>query len=344
MNDKLFQYPRRIENEWEVLDVYRKKFPGIVKEYERIVRKTYCNPVEYRKTVDKKVKVFDRLLSSHAKKFRQIEPTFSNLLKLAVEVHRNYAFNFWVISYAINEGPLAQHYVKLIEDLLSKLYPQKEKFFSVRDAFIRTDYDIFYHKILVDSIEIADLLKKIPDVSGDLVKAKSLSPESREKIYDRIVARLFKVNTQPAQRILKIWERHLKKKNLTPVYNMLNQGLDNYEENLKSKKDLIEVGKIIKKTLKYGEKNLSKDDSKKLKNLYFLIKEMLQAKDFTFGRRDPKLFAFWDPLTVKIVDLAEKELGIKLQEKEKIFLTIPWALEKKLPKNLKSILKGGKNA
>ena len=274
-----FSYPKQLYNEGDVLDIYKKKFPFIVKEYKSITKKTYYRPLVYRQIVQKKANLFDKLLKSQIKKYHQMKRTLTNLLSLDVEVHHNYAFNFWLISYAIGDGPLALHYVQMIEKILKKLYSKKEEFIPIRDAFIRTDFEIFYHKILMDSIEIIDLLKQIPVVWKKLSPAKKLSLKSRQAIYNQIIAILKRIKSKNnfADKILKIWRHHLARKNMTPIYNMLNQGLDYYQENLQLKQDLAQVRKTVAATLKYTQTKLSKNESTQLSNLYLLIKEMLKA-------------------------------------------------------------------
>ncbi|MDP3888597.1 MAG: hypothetical protein Q8Q24_00990, partial [bacterium] len=97
-------------------------------------------------------------------------------------------------------------------------------------------------------------------------------------------------------------------------------------------------GKIVQKTLLLAKEKLPKNEAEELENLYLLTREMLEAKDYTLGRRDIKLFQWWYPLTEEIVMLAKKDLGINLKEEEKTFLMIPWSLESYLPDNLKEIL------
>ena len=80
-----------------------------------------------------------------------------------------------------------------------------------------------------------------------------------------------------------------------------NQGLDYYQENLELKQDLAQVRKTVKTALKYAQTKLPKNESTKLSNLYFLIKEMLKAKDSVFGRKDLVLFPFWNSLTENII-------------------------------------------
>ncbi|MDP3994488.1 MAG: hypothetical protein Q8P91_01500, partial [bacterium] len=288
MKSSIFQYPSFLYSEGEVLDIYKRKFPKIVQEYQDLVEKTYLNPQAFKKEVEERVLVFDRLFSDLAKRFENEEHSLSNLLKLDFELHRNYAFHFWLISYAIHEGPLVDHYLKILAEILKKLYPKEEDFRRIKEAFLRTDYDIFYHKILVDSVSIADLLKEIGGVQDDLSEAKNLKPEERIGIYNGIIEKIENLDKEPAKKLLKMWERHLKSKNLTPIYNMLNQGLDYYQENLEQKKSLGEVGKIVQKTLLLAKEKLPKNEAEELENLYLLTREMLEAKDYTLGRRDIK--------------------------------------------------------
>ena len=81
-------------------------------------------------------------------------------------------------------------------------------------------------------------------------------------------------------------------------------------------------------------------NEERLSDLYLLIKEMLRAKDETFGRKDLELFDFWDKLTYQIISLAEDEAKIKMEfNKERSNLLIPWVLESKLPEHQRGTLK-----
>jgi hypothetical protein len=329
---KILQYPRTIYNENEILNIYKKYFPLIINEYQSIVRKTYCNPREYKKIVQKKAKIFDTVLDKTIKQFQSCPKNLENLVRIGVLHHKNYAFNFWLISYAMGEGPLVMHYLKLVEKILKNLYSDNNaEYEKTRQAFLKTDFQIFYHKILITSLDLIDLLKKIPSINKKLQTAKNLSYKERIPVYNQIVRQINRSkNTHP--KISKIFSRH--KNNKTPIYNLLNQGIDYYQENILLANQLKQTKRIINHTLRLAEKKLSLKESKKLKNLYFLIREMIIAKDFTFGRRDIKLFKFWHQLTAKIYRLAKKELNFYLNDENRSFLLLPWKLEKFLPKKL----------
>ncbi len=329
----VFKYPRKIYNEGEVLGVYKKVFPGIVQEYEEVIGKTYCNPNEYRKLVDKKAKEFDILLDGVIKSFQTSPHTLENLIQIDKALHRNYAFNFWLLSYAMGEGPLAFHYVEQIEKLLKKVYPNEEgKYASARNAFIQTDFEIFYHKILVESIKLKDFLNKNPFFAGKLKEAKKLSPKKREVVYDQIIS-ILKKSKQTNAKTSHLLERHWNNK--APLYNLFNQGLDFYQENMLQKRKLEQISRTVRQTLILAKERLGIQKGKKLEDLYLSVKEIIRARDFVFGRKDPKLFKFWNPLTEEIVKLSKKKYGICLDEKEKKFLATPWFLGKHLPRNLK---------
>lgn len=336
-----FSYPKKLYNEGELLDIYKSKFPRVVAEYEKVARKTYCNPKAFREETLKRVVFFDRDLDKLIKRYSSQEKNLKDLIKIGISMHQNYAFNFWLISYAMIESPLSQHYVELLEELLHKLYPKEKEFEKIRDVFIRTDFDIFYHKIMADSVYVAKKLSKISEIWKKLERCKKLSREKREQIFEEIVADLRKLKSESrfakdAMGVLAFYIRQAKHiGNPALVYNIFHQAIDSFEENKKAVEELNKVGRQIKDTLKLAEEKLQKREVKKLRNLYLIIKEMLRAKDSTFGRRDPKMIGFWVPLTKKIIDLAEKELKIKTPPSEKSFLLIPWTLEDKLPQRFK---------
>ena len=45
---QILKYPKEIFNEGIVLDIYKREFPGIVREYEKVVKYTYLNPLKYK--------------------------------------------------------------------------------------------------------------------------------------------------------------------------------------------------------------------------------------------------------------------------------------------------------
>lgn len=344
MKPNFFQYPKKMYNEWEVLEIYKEKFPEIVEEYESIARNTYCNPSEYKQLVEKKAEKFDENMKTLTREFESKELNLTNLLKISFDLHYNYAMNFWIISYAFNEGPLSEHYIELIGELLKKIYKNETSFINAREDFIKTDYPTFYHKILLDSVELTDLLNKIPSIQGDLNNARELSPVLRNEVYNKIIDNLKNSGLEESKRILKKWDKHLRKENLFPIYNLLNQSIDNYEKNKLLDKELKDTDFRINETFILAKKSLNKEDYGKLEGAYLLIKEMLRAKDDIFGRKDLELFAFWNKLTYKIISLAENEAKIKIEfNKERSNLIIPWILEDKLPEHQKDTLKSLQN-
>jgi len=327
-NLSVFKYPRKIYNEGEVLGVYKKEFPDIVREYEEAVKKTYCNPCEFRKLVDKKAKKFDQIFDELVREFQDSSHTLENLINTDIALHKNYASNFWFVSYLMGEGPLAFHYVEQVEEMLKKVYPhEKEKYLLARNALVQTDFGIFYHQILMDSIKLLDLLNKDSFLAGKLKDAKELSPKEREKLYDKIIS-ILKKSKQTDAWIHHLLERHWN--NRAPLYNLLNQGLDFYQENILQKNKLKDISCVIRQTLALAKKKLGNQEGEKLKNVYLVISEIIRARDLIFGRKDPKLFKFWNPLTDEIIKLSGKSF-----DGEKKFLLVPWFLGKSLPKNLR---------
>jgi len=321
----LFTYPKIIYNEQELLGIYKAKFPKIVREYEILVNKTYCNPAAYRKIIKEKSKSFDSQFRKIIKEYENSDKNFSNLIKISIALHKNYAFNFWLISYALGEGPIVLHYVKLLEDILKKLYSNdSEKFLTVKAAFLKTDFEIFYHKILMDSLRMIDSLNKMDSIKKLLDAVKKLSAEKRILIYNKIISKLRQLKETDSW-VLHILERH--NKNTTPIYNMFNQGIDYYEENLDLKFQLKETSKTIKQTFNFAKKKLNKKDFGQLEKLYGLIREMIIAKDFVFGRKDIKLFYFWKTLNQKLVSILQKKSGKKVSiDINRGFLVMPWTL------------------
>lgn len=320
----LFKYPKEIYNEGEVLTIYRKQFPDLVNEYESVAKKTYCNPNEYKKIVKDKSKRFDSLLDDLIKRYKTIPHSLENLIEIDKALHKNYAFNFWLISYAIGDGPLAFHYVELLELSLKKLYiNDKNRFLLAKKALLKTDFEIFYHKILMTSMKLVDLLHKDKKYREFLNKAKEERVENRKFIYDKLISHL-RLSNDTDQ-----WMRHLLERhgnNKTPLYHLFNQGIDYYSKNKKLKKEFGQTKKIIQDTLKDADKKLDSEESRKIRKLYSLIKAMLTAKDFIFGRKDLKLYSFWKPLTTEIIGLYNKKYNSDILEEGRSFLLLPWAL------------------
>ena len=323
----LFTYPKAIYNEQELLGVYKREFPQIVRQYEILAKRTYCNPTVYKKIVKEKSKKFDANLEKIMREYKNSRGNFSDLIKISSALHKNYAFNFWLISYALGEGPIVLHYVKLLESILKKLYPDNnEKFLTVKATLLKTDFEIFYHKILMDAVRMIDLLNKKDPIKKLLDIAKKLPIKKRISIYSKIISEL-KRSKKTDPWILHIFEWH--SKNATPIYNMFNQGIDYYKENLDLKFQLKETSKIIKQTFRFAKKKLNGRDFDQLKKLYNLIREMIIAKDFVFGRKDIKLFYFWKTLNQKIINVLQKNFGKKISlDITRGFLLMPWTLEK----------------
>ncbi len=148
-----------------------------------------------------------------------------------------------------------------------------------------------------------DLLNKMDSIKKLLDAVKKLSAEKRILIYNKIISKL-RQSKETDSWVLHILERH--NKNTTPIYNMFNQGIDYYEENLDLKFQLKETSKRIKQTFKFAKKKLNNKDFNQLKNAYNLIKEMIIAKDFVFGRKDIKLFYFVILIHLEIISILYK--------------------------------------
>jgi two-component sensor histidine kinase len=322
---EIYEYPSEIYNEWEVLEIYRIQFPEIVQEYESVVRKTFLNPKGYSKIVQEKSEIFDSELKKIIETYNEKKLSFEELIELSKQLHYTYAFNFWIISYAYNEGPIINVYTNLIENLLKKIYFNQNDVLKAKELFLRTDYIIFYHKILLDSIVIADMLNQIHEVSLDLQKARMHFMQPKNVIFDEILLKLKNSEEDLAKKLLKKLDRHLKKNNLAPIYNLFNQAIDYYEKNKILDLELKDIGLRVNLILNLAKEQLSEEDYNTLVNLYFLIKEMLKAKDETYGRKDPELFAFWNMLVDEIILLAEEKFKIKV-DKERSNLLIPWIL------------------
>ena len=327
MDSKIFQYPKEIFNEGIVLNIYRKQFPEIVKEYERIVRNTYLNPSKYKEEVLKKSKEFDKNFGVLFRKYKLIKKDLESLIKFDIEMHRNYAFNFWLISYAINDGPVAFYYAGEIKKLIRKLFPNKQQALLISNLFLRTDYEIFYHKIIRTSVEMFDFLSKSAELKELLETAKK--GKNRIKIWNKIlnILRKKRENKKFLERFHKKWQWILSLEDKTMFYTIMNEAIDNYDENVKKVKELKEIRNTIQEVLGLAKKKLSQNESQKLKNLYFLIRYMLWAKDSVFGKKDLKLLPFWFSLTKKIISKFEKKYEVKVSPQDSSFLLIPWSLK-----------------
>ncbi len=321
MEAKIFNYPKEIFNEGEVLTVYKEKFPEIVAEYEKIVKGTYLKPAKYKEIVLKKSEEFDKGFSKMFIKYRYIKKDLESLIEFDIEMHRNYAFNFWLISYAIGDGHLAIHYVQEIENLLKKIYKEKEQFQKIRDIFIRTDYEIFYHKIIRTSVEICNFLNQFPKTKRLLQTAKN--KKKRKNAWD------IAFNFLKKQVGSKKWQWVLNLKDKTMFYMIMNETVDNYEANEKKAPELKEIKSIVQKTIKLAREKIGAKEAKKLENLYLLIKYMLWAKDSVFGKKDLKLLPFWQKLTNGIIRKWEEKYKVKISSGDSSFLSIPWFLNKK---------------
>jgi hypothetical protein len=91
MNPKIFQFPKRIFNEGEVLNIYKKQFPEIIKEYEKIVKITYFNPKKYKEIVLAKSKEFDKNFDLLLKEYQFMKKDLESLIDFDIKMHKNYA-------------------------------------------------------------------------------------------------------------------------------------------------------------------------------------------------------------------------------------------------------------
>jgi len=329
MDSKIFQYPKEIFNEGVVLNIYKKQFPEILKEYKRIVKYTYLNPSKYKEKVLKKSKEFDKNFEALFQKYKFIKKDLENLIKFDIEMHKNYAFNFWLISYAMNDGPIAFYYIEEIKKLIRKLFPDKKEALVINNFFLRTDYEIFYHKIIRTSVEMFNFLSRFPELKELLEIAKK--KRNRRKVWDTILNTLKKKegNKKFLKQLYEKWRWILNLENKTIFYTIMNEAIDNYEENVKKVKELEETRKTIEEVLKVANKKLSQKEAENLKKLYLLIKYMLWAKDSVFGKKDLKLLPFWFKLTKDIVRKWEEKYKVKISLEDSSFLVVPWPFNKK---------------
>jgi hypothetical protein len=325
MNPKIFQFPKRIFNEDEVLNIYKKQFPEIVKEYENVVKSTYFNPEKYKEIVFVKSKEFDRNFNHLLKEYQFIKKDLENLIEFDIKMHKNYALNFWLISYAINEGPVAMYYSKEIERILKKLFPRKEERIQMRDLLLKTDYEIFYYKIIRTSVELFEFLSKFSKFKKLFEAAKK--KKSRKRVWNRIFSELKKESNIPLKQFHKNWQWVLNLENKNIFYTIMDEAIENYEENLKIVEKLKEDKRKIKELLNLARRRLPLKEALRLKNSYLLIKYMLWAKDSEFGKKDLKLLPFWSSLTKEIISKFEEKHKVKIPPEKSSFLWIPWVLE-----------------
>jgi hypothetical protein len=325
MSPKIFQFPKRIFNEDEVLNIYKKQFPEIIKEYEKVVKSTYFNPKEYKEIVLVKSKEFDRNFNCLLREYEFMKKDLESLIDFDIKMHKNYALNFWLISYAVNEGPVATYYSKEIERILKKLFPRKRERIQMKDLLLKTDYEIFYHKLIRTSVELFEFLGKFSEFRKLLEMAKK--KKSRERIWDRVFSKLKEVNKCFLEQFRKNWQWVLNLENKNIFYTIMDEAVENYEENLKIVEKLKKDKRKIRKLLNLAYRKLPSNEAKRLKNSYLLIKYMLWAKDSEFGKKDLKLIPFWSSLTKEIISKFEKKYKVKIPPEKSSFLLIPWTLE-----------------
>lgn len=321
--DSFLSFPKEIYSEGQLLPIYRSKFPWIVKDYQKLATAIYRNPSCYEEVAQTRATALRETVNKLSARFRAHKSELEELLKICLELQRAYAHTNWLICYALNEGPMSDYYIARLKELVGKLYLDKEEQAQVVSILLRTDYQIFYQKILADSVSIRDLIRKSPDLEPLAFQIKDSKKKDRPKLYGQLLKQI-ESRHEDIQRILKLYYENAKMhKSNKPLYNLLDEAIFNYQQNLAQLRKSIQVKRQIREILKNAEEKRIAE----LKEVYTLLRSMIKASDSTFGRVHLKLYPFWRELINRIVYLAEKRLRRKLSPEEGSWDYLPWSLQ-----------------
>ncbi|RMF54816.1 hypothetical protein D6745_04015, partial [Candidatus Woesearchaeota archaeon] len=116
IDKSIFQFPKSLPNDLEgFCNFYPRKFPKIIPLFEKLAKKYFNKPKEFKKFIYQQQKElfagFEKIKKDYEKEKRKTEEL---IVKTDQRLHKLFCFRFWIVNYGFCDGPLHDYYVEKI--------------------------------------------------------------------------------------------------------------------------------------------------------------------------------------------------------------------------------------
>jgi len=349
MNKSFLKFPKTLPNDIEeYLIFFTKKFPKLVEDYEKLVNQYWNDPEGLDKYCQNLVRELwfgwkEIKQDYHKTKKENRTPEF--LLNIDLRMQKLNCFKFWIINYALCEGPVHEYYSDLISSLVEKFMKDEDHETEIIERetterlLLRGDYQDLYLKNALKGIEIYEDLKNFEkiDVLFKELEKTVFEKEDRKayKLIDRIMQICLEEKTSPKlERFLKKIRGPLRaskiKNDLSYVYVIIISSIEFRKENLELRKELSAIKQKLEKTFDKAKKILSSEEFKQLRLAYEMLYKFKKFKD-DFGAIDCEWLPFWfKELLPELESKINAPKGSCALGQGSIFYAFPWYFEKNL--------------
>ena len=349
MKSPNLKFPKTLPNDIEdYLIFFKKKFPKIIEEYEGLVKKywndssgldNYCKHLV--RELWEGFEKIKREFNSHDYNSRDID----FLIKIDQKLQKLNCFRFWIINYALCEGPIHEFHAQVVSEIsetLSKdedLENQIEEKERIERILLKGDYKDLYLINSLKGIEVYEDLSKsnLMKPLFNNLKRKILDKKEKEayKIIDEIID--ISMNKEYDNPELKRFVENIKvplkdseiKGDHSVVYVVIIGAIEFYEKNLQLEEQFKNIKTELKLIFEMAEKKLDKERYKQLILSYKMLIKLKKFKD-DFGAIDPEWLPFW---LVYLLPELENKIGAPKGSCSlgpgSTFYSFPWYLKGK---------------
>lgn len=347
MNKPDLNFPTSLPNDIEDYRIFfRRKFPEVIRIYQGIAEKYWDKPEELDGFCQKLVKELWQGYNQIKSDFHSIDKdkrTTEFLLNIDQRLQKLYCFRFWIINYALCEGPIHKFYTDMISRFAEILGEdenpeiENKNIEKIERILLRGDYKDLYLINALNGIEVYRSLKglnKIKDIVNELEKEVNDGNEKNAyELIDKII--LFLKNEDKTDpKIKKIFEDlkealgcSIVKGDNSVVYVTIIGAIEFYEKNIELEIEYKNIKEEIKRIFNAAENKINKQEFDELKSAYEMLLKLKKFKD-DFGSIDSEILPLW------MVEL-QPELEEKIKAPKRsctggpgsTFYSFPWHMD-----------------
>lgn len=324
LDPHILRFPSHLPNDLEgYIFFYPTKFPKIIQEYEKAVKRSAANPDE-----------FVKLGNFHRKElfagFEKINNDFqkgdkddlSFLVDIDQRLHRLICFRFWIVNYLFPDGPVHEFYTEKIHYFSRKLVDianldiedYEAKVSQVQRDLMQGDYADLYLQNALNCVEIIKTLKdykkeSIIKKALNLLKQGKKANKEIYKLFDSVIKQAYDKKNSFGKKMAKHLEIMINqakmRKTRLPIYNVLIHAIEFEDENNELKKRHNALTKEVNNLLALGRQKFSKKEAEELEISYKMANNFTRYKDL-MGDIDSVLLPMWFELLYKAHELLQK--------------------------------------
>ncbi len=301
-------FPRSLPNDLEGFAIfYPKKFPAIIPLFEKLAKKYFKKPKEFKKFMYAEQKElfagFNKIKNAYDKEKNK---TNEFIVKTDEKLNKLFCFKFWLVNYGFCDGPLHDYYVERIRYYAEKIAEWEdieEKEHAVLDVertLLQGDYADLYLQSAFIGIELYDKLNSSKLFSKQVSKLKIELEKHDDKSCYVIIEDMLKIinnkTSSESKEIYNLLEEPIETARVRgdnlALYQVVIHAFEFHKKNLELKERYDSMVKHISHILDLGRKKLSKQESEELTVCYQMTNLFKEAKD-VFGTLDPYIIPFW---------------------------------------------------